>query len=112
MRSLCCFVLGFALSVAAVAEEPLDELAEGKAIAERVCAACHGLDGAAIDPSYPKIGGQYADYLYQALLSYKTGGRENAIMYGFAATLSKADMRAVAAYYASQDAGLTDLSIN
>jgi cytochrome c553 len=36
------------------------------------CVSCHGDNFAKpIDPSYPKIAGQYADYLFVALKAYK-----------------------------------------
>jgi cytochrome c553 len=39
------------------------------------CASCHGTDyNKPIDPAYPKIAGQHADYLYVALKAYKTEG--------------------------------------
>ncbi len=42
------------------------------------CASCHG-DGLnkPIDPSYPKLGGQHADYLYVALKAYQTTGNQH-----------------------------------
>ncbi len=67
------------------------------------CQACHGADGNGMgDPQYPKLGGQYADYLEVTLRRYRSGERENAIMYGFASTLSDQDIRDLAAFYASQ----------
>jgi MoxR-like ATPase len=54
------------------------------------CVACHGDNfSKPIDPSYPKIAGQHADYLFVALKAYKTEGhatwgRSNAIMGGMA----------------------------
>ena len=44
-------------------------------------------------PDYPKLGGQYADYLAKALRDYKSGARKNAIMAGFAQALSTAGHR-------------------
>ena len=52
------------------------------------CVACHGANfSAPIDPSYPKLAGQHADYLYAALKAYQTDGnphlgRANASMRG------------------------------
>jgi cytochrome c553 len=78
------------------------DLAAGKAKAETVCAACHGKDGnTPIDPSYPKLAGQYRDFLERALLDYKSGARKNAIMAGQVQPLSRADIENLAAYYAS-----------
>jgi cytochrome c553 len=91
------FVLVAALPLTGVAGDP----AAGKAKAA-VCAACHGPDGnSPTAPMYPKLAGQYEDYLYQALKEYKSQARANAIMQGQVATLSDRDLRDLAAYYAS-----------
>lgn len=77
------------------------DVEQGRVKADQICAACHGKDGnTPIDPSYPKLAGQHRDFLYQALLDYKTDRRKNAIMGAQAKTLSKADMENIAAYYA------------
>lgn len=90
-----------ALSSVAFAAQAAD-VAAGKAKADTVCAACHGKDGnTPIDPSYPKLAGQYRDYLERALLDYKSGARKNAIMAGQSQGLSRADIENLAAYYAS-----------
>ena len=78
------------------------DLAAGAKIADAQCAACHGKDGKTpTDPSYPKIAGQYPDYLLKALNDYHKGLRKNPIMGAIAKPLSKADMQNVAAYYGS-----------
>jgi cytochrome c553 len=87
----------FAASAAIAADVPA-----GAAKAKEVCQACHGLDGNSPSPDYPKIGGQYPDYLSKALRDYKSGARKNAIMAGFAGTLSKQDIENLAAYYSSE----------
>ncbi len=71
----------------------------GKEKAAQVCTTCHGMDGVGIDPTYPVLAGQYADYLEKALQDYRSGARKNAIMAGFAATLTDEDIANVAAYY-------------
>lgn len=77
-------------------------IAAGKEKANAVCAACHGADGiTSIDPSYPKLAGQYPDYLARALSDYKSGARKNAIMMGMAAPLTKEEIANLSAYYAS-----------
>lgn len=75
------------------------EAGAGKAAA---CAACHGLDGNAADPQYPKLAGQHENYLARQLALFKSGERQNGIMLGFASMLSAQDMRDVGAYFASQ----------
>ena len=78
------------------------DIQKGREKADQVCAACHGKDGnTPIDPSYPKLAGQAADYLVEALKGYKNESRKNAIMVGQAKALSSADIENLAAYYAS-----------
>ena len=83
---------------------------EAAALIEKgACASCHGANfSKPIDPSYPKIAGQHADYLYFALKSYtvegnKFVGRNNAIMGGIAKQFSHAEMKAIAKYLSSLD---------
>ncbi len=71
------------------------------------CIACHGDNfNKPVDPSYPKVGGQPADYLFVALKSYKvegqaTWGRANGIMGGIAKQFSNAELKELAAYISS-----------
>jgi cytochrome c553 len=71
------------------------------------CASCHGADfNKPIDPSYPKIAGQHADYLYVALRAYKTEGnanvgRANAIMGGIAKQFTNAELKKIADHLAT-----------
>lgn len=95
--ALFCSALPFAASAGGNIEK-------GKALAEKAnCFACHGKDyNTPIDPSYPKLAGQHADYLAHALVAYKRGdkanGRANAIMSGQVQSLSTQDMKDIAAY--------------
>lgn len=70
------------------------------------CQACHGADGQGINPQFPRLAGQYPDYLVQALTAYKTGARKNPIMAPLAAPLSPRDMEDLAAYFATRPNGL------
>jgi len=70
------------------------------------CASCHGANfNSPIDPSYPKIAGQHADYLFVALKAYKhsdnvSTGRANAIMGGMAKQYTNAELKQMANYLA------------
>jgi cytochrome c553 len=101
--SIGCLLV--AVGVAAVAAGA--DIQAGQAKVKEVCQACHGMDGNSATPDYPKIGGQYPDYLAKALRDYKSGARKNPIMAGFAGVLSKQDIENVAAYYASQPPAVT-----
>ena len=79
---------------------------KGKALVEKAnCASCHGAGlNAPILPAYPKLAGQYPDYLYYALRAYQVGGtnaqfgRNNAVMSSQVQSLSDADLQDMAAY--------------
>jgi len=69
------------------------------------CARCHGWDGAGRGSgAFPRLSGQSAAYLYESLRAYAGGERPSGIMQPPAAALSEPEMRALAAYYAAQDA--------
>ena len=71
------------------------------------CASCHGADfNKPIDGSYPKIAGQYPDYLFSALKSYKIEGsnqvgRGNAIMAAQVKQFSNKELKMLANYLGS-----------
>ncbi|WP_041675712.1 c-type cytochrome [Ramlibacter tataouinensis] len=76
------------------------------------CASCHGANySKPIDPTYPKIAGQHADYLFVALKSYKTEnnpvlGRNNGVMGAISKQFSNAELKALANYIGSLDGEL------
>ncbi|GAB6050132.1 c-type cytochrome [Hydrogenophilus islandicus] len=91
------------LAGAAHAVEP----ARVQEIVTTICAACHGTDGNSAVAEYPKLAGQHAEYLYKQLVEFKSWEgeppkRENAIMNGMVATLTKEEMKALAEYYSQQ----------
>lgn len=95
---------------AVAAREPSPQAAA--LLAKGGCASCHGADyNKPIDPSYPKIAGQHADYLYVALKAYQIEsnpqvGRNNAIMGGIAKQFTHAELKALAQYLGSQPGSL------
>ncbi len=77
------------------------------------CVSCHGANFAKpIDPSYPKIAGQHADYLFVALKAYKVEGssglvgRSNGVMAPIAKQFSNAELKSIANYLQSLDGDL------
>jgi cytochrome c553 len=79
--------------------------------AGQTCVACHGSEGVGILPEYPNLAGQQPDYIRQALHSYKSGTRKNAIMAGMAAALTEADIEELAGYYSSQRPSLCSTDV-
>jgi cytochrome c553 len=103
---LLALLIGFALAGAANAA---GNAASGKEKAAQVCAACHGPEGnKPSDPTQPILAGQHYDYLVRALTDYKVGRRNNPIMKGFAAPLSKKDIEDLAAWFSRQKSSLHD----
>ena len=99
-NTLLAFAL-FCLAGQATAIGVKGDAAAGKQKAT-ACAACHGADGnKTLDNTYPKLAGQYPDYLLKALKEYKSGKRVNAVMAGQVQALTDADMANLAVYYGS-----------
>jgi cytochrome c553 len=68
----------------------------------RACAACHGVDGNSSQPLIPSLAGQTPMYIYYQLLQFRERRRVNGLMSPFAAHLTDADMKDIAAYFAGQ----------
>ena len=110
------FILGIALSVAligctekqdstgkaAAGKQAGGDVSAGKTIAERDCKTCHGLDGKGVAPAIPHLAAQRERYLIASLAEYKEGKRTHAALRDLTKNMSDADMRNIAAYYASQ----------
>ena len=65
------------------------------------CASCHGPQGLGIPVQFPRLAGQYADYVYAQLNNFRVGTRANdgaKMMRTIAAKMTDSDMKAVAAY--------------
>jgi cytochrome c553 len=74
------------------------------------CVDCHGANGnAPIDPTYPKLGGQYHDYLAHALQAYRNGNREHALMSSQAKDLTDQQIADLTAFFGSRESKLRDL---
>jgi cytochrome c553 len=80
----------------------------------QACVGCHGAGGnAPIDPSYPKLGGQYHDYIAHSLQMYRDGERAGSpttdLMGSQAKKLTDQQIADLAAYFETQPAHLRDL---
>lgn len=67
------------------------------------CAGCHGPTGAGIPAQYPRISGQFAEYMETQLKSFRDGTRANdpnRMMRTIALKMTDAEIRAVADYVA------------
>ncbi|HEX7915172.1 c-type cytochrome [Rudaea sp.] len=87
--------------------EPIDGDAAAGAQKAAVCFACHGPNGNAIVPTFPKLAGQRADYLYHRLDAFKHADPKDPYvaqlpMLAIVASLNDIDMRNLAAFFAAQ----------
>ena len=104
MRTLVALA---AVAVLASTGAAAADVEAGKKKVQEVCAACHGIDGAQPTVAdYPKLAGQYPDYLAKALRDYKSGARKNAIMAGMAQGLTEQDIENVSQYFYVQPGNL------
>ena len=102
--SLLCAAAAAALSFSAHAQSAKPDLAKGAALFGQVCVACHAADGNSTTPVNPSLAQQHPEYLVKQLSEFKSGKRDNAIMKGFAGSLSDDDMRNVAYWLTEQKA--------
>jgi cytochrome c553 len=88
------------------AQAPAGDPAKGRELT-RMCSGCHGVEGwrTAFPEVYhvPRIAGQNAEYLQQALHEYKNGDRSHPSMRAIAASLSDQDIANLAAYYSQSN---------
>ena len=89
-------------------------LASKKGASGQACVDCHGADGnSPIDATYPKLGGQYADYIEHSLVAYRSGDRGGStttdLMASQAKELTDQQIADLAAYYGSVQGQLRDL---
>ena len=79
------------------------------------CAACHGSDGNSINTDWPSLAGQNQKYLYDQLVYFVNGDRENALMTAvipYLKTLSSDELLDIAAFYAESSASVGQADSN
>jgi cytochrome c553 len=90
-----------AAAAPAAAPAPLVGNADTGRTLTYTCQGCHGIEGYKnAYPSFkvPKIGGQSADYLANALTEYRTGNRKHPTMEAQAQSFSDQDIADIAAF--------------
>jgi len=109
MKGLAAYYGGQKLRPAAAADKNL--VAQGQKLwrggnsssGVPACQGCHGPAGAGIPAQYPRLAGQYADYIVAQLKAFKDGARANdpnGMMRAVTARMSEREIRAVAEYAA------------
>ena len=78
----------------------------GATLAAQVCSNCHGIDGNAVSPNFPRLAGQPEAYLVVQLKSFRGRGRSDPAgfeyMWGLSRALTDAQIDGLAAYFHAQ----------
>jgi cytochrome c553 len=109
MKGLAAFYAGQAQKPAAAADKDLAALGQklwrggDSQHGIPACAGCHGPAGAGIPAQFPRLSGQFAEYVVAQLTAFREGKRnndQNGVMRGVAAHMNDGQIRAVAEYAA------------
>lgn len=109
IQSVAAYYAGQKLRPASAADKELAALGQkiwrGGIAASSVpaCGGCHGPAGAGIPAQYPRLAGQFAEYVAAQLKGFKDNARANdanGIMRGIAARMTEREIQAVAQYAA------------
>jgi cytochrome c553 len=109
MKGLAAFYAGQQIKPAPAADKELAALGQklwrggNAATGVPACAGCHGPAGAGIPAQYPRLSGQFAEYVAAQLRLFRDGARgndPNGMMRGVAARMTEREIRAVAEYAA------------
>ncbi len=98
---LAALLLCVSLGGPAMAGDP-----EAGKVKASTCMGCHGIPGLTnVYPTYhvPKLGGQNAEYLVDAMKAYRDGRRPHLTMQANMSNLSEQDMRDIAAWFAGEE---------
>src|SRR5262245_1738979 len=109
MKNLAAYFAGQKLKPASAADKDL--AAAGQRVwrggnaqtGVPACAGCHGPTGAGIPAQYPRVAGQYSEYIAAQLKAFKDGARANdpnGMMRAVASRMSDREIKAVAEYAA------------
>ncbi len=98
-----CLASLLLLGTGVAAESLIDGSAEAGKSKSTTCAACHGADGVSVNPEWPNLAGQNARYVYEQLMAYQNGDRQNVLMSSQAMGLSDQDMKDLGVYFEAQD---------
>jgi len=79
------------------------DIAEGKRVADGMCAKCHGATGISATRGVPHLAGQRPSYLYAKIKAYQSGARDDHAMESAVKFLNDDALVKVAAYYANQE---------
>ena len=109
MQNVAAYYASQKLKPAAAKDKDLAALGQkiyrggNAATAVAACAGCHGPAGAGIPSQYPRISGQFAEYVEAQLKAFRAGARSNdpnGMMRGVAVRMTDREIQGVAEYVA------------
>ncbi|MCB5183608.1 cytochrome c4 [Methylobacillus gramineus] len=86
-----------------------DRIGNGDPVAGEVkskaelCQGCHGDQGNSSGGEYPRLAGQYADYIMKQFRDFRSGARQHHLMNAVAESIKDEDLADIAAYFASRE---------
>jgi cytochrome c553 len=90
-----------------------ESIGRGGTLATQQCSMCHGAQGVSA-ANTPNLAGQYAEVVIKQLMDYRRGDRQSTAMRALSTGLTDANIRDLAAYYASlprpRNTPVTDMS--
>jgi cytochrome c553 len=96
------------LTVATAHADPQIQRAEE--IVSGRCFICHGMEGEAASPVFPRLAGQHAEYVAKQLADFRSGKRKSDAMASQVEELNEADMKALGKFFEGKVAGTTAIS--
>ena len=109
MQNVAAYYAAQKLNPAAAKDKELSALGQkiyrggNAATSVAACAGCHGPSGAGMPAQYPRISGQFAEYIEAQVKAFRSGARSNdpnGMMRGVAARMTDREIQAVAEYAA------------
>lgn len=109
IKSLAAYYASQALKPSVATDKELAALGQkiwrggNEATGVPACAGCHGPAGAGIPAQYPRLAGQFSEYIATQLRLFRDGARANdpnGMMRGVAARMTEREIRAVSEYAA------------
>lgn len=76
------------------------------------CFLCHGVEGDATSPLFPRLAGQHGEYVAKQLADFLSGKRKSDAMKAQVAELTPDDMKALGRYFESKRASSTPAADN
>ena len=100
----CCLLISipvYTYSYGELNEQTGGSVSEGQ-IKSAACQGCHGLDGNSVNPDWPSLAGQNANYLSRQIRDFQSGARQDPSMQSMVVGLAEQDIVDIASYFAAQ----------